>query len=119
MKLLKDTFAIIFLTVFFIGCGTETEYIDSPPQLEIKVVKENMQSASNADVKLFSTLENWESSTGVIIRLKTDNNGIAFFTELGEEVYYFLVSMDTLNNRGGICTFSDPLQINTKRKITA
>lgn len=112
MKLLK---LLILLT--FVSCS-ETVFVDVEPQLELVVIDSIGNYQADASVDLFETEDDFYVGKNSINSGYTDNNGTIEFEELEEKVYYFYVEKGELNNYYDVVTFSNPLNINEKRKIT-
>ncbi len=111
-----NIFAILALVLFLFSC-TEKEYIDADPQLLFTVVADNLVFVEDASVSLFNSQEDWESHSNVVASLQTDEKGQVLFENLDEQIYYFYVEKDDLNNLADIAALSEPLQIGRKSEL--
>ncbi len=111
-----NIFAILALVLFLSSC-TEKEYIDADPQLLFTVVADNLVFVEDASVSLFNSQEDWESHSNVVASLQTDEKGQVLFENLDEQIYYFYVEKDDLNNLADIAALSEPLQIGRKSEL--
>ena len=71
----------------------------------------------DASVSLFNSQEDWESHSNVVASLQTDEKGQVLFEILDEQIYYFYVEKDDLNNLADIAALSAPLQIGRKSEL--
>lgn len=94
-----------------------TEYVESSPQLEFTVVRDNMVFVDGATVSLYNTKQDWESKSNVVESLQTDSKGQALFEDLQEQKYYFFVEKGELDNMADIAATWDPLKIGQRSEV--
>ncbi|MFV0345867.1 MAG: carboxypeptidase-like regulatory domain-containing protein, partial [Bacteroidales bacterium] len=95
----------------FAACKTDT--VDTLPQLKLHVVDKDGNSVSQANVALFDNQNDWQNNTNTISSAITDNDGNALFSNLDEEIYFFWVEKDGLNNNFGTAAVEKSLSTNT------
>lgn len=115
MKKLGITLLLALVALQF-GCK-ETEYVESAPQLEFTIVKDNLVFVEGATISLYTTQDDWETHSNVVQSLQTDSKGQALFEELEEQRYYFFVEQDELNNLTDIAATAEPLKIGQKSQV--
>lgn len=81
------------LTAFSRGGNTDKAYqtinIYTPTILVVEVLEwEYEYAVSNANVRLYSTLSDWDAETNMVIEGNTNTNGLVTFYDLGAFVYY-------------------------------
>lgn len=114
---MKNTILIALLFCTLLGC-TKEEIIDVTPQLKIFVINQEKTKVTSAKVNLYLTEEDWLDNINVIKTLETDNNGEVFFENLEEKHYFFYVEKNNENNRYGVASIQQPLNVNEIANIT-
>lgn len=114
---MKPIFYSLIINLILLSACTETEYIDNPPQLEIRVFDRDGEKIQGALVRLYKTEQEWVFQDSYFANSTTNSDGVAIFKKLEEVNYYFLVKKDEMDNVFDVSYFERPLRINEKRII--
>ena len=109
-------FTTLFVYLLFFSCTKEV-LVDVPPQLEIIVVDLDGNTISDALVKLYFNEKDWNFDENAVIEKRTGDSGSILFEDLKEQVYFIYAEKESKNNRHGVATFDQALQVNKLLKL--
>src|SRR5436305_572051 len=80
-----------------------------PTSLQITLSDELGNKVSGASVVLYGSQNDWDNATNAISSQLSDANGVATFSNLATQKYYWFARKDCKNNISGSSTTQSPL----------
>ena len=99
---MKTTYIISSLIVFLVFGYTTTHAQLFKTNLKITVLEGTDQPVTEAEVKLYTSEENYRSSTNPVFNGKTNKKGQVKIKKLKPRAYYLEVRKNELSNQGGL-----------------
>jgi len=115
MMIQKRKLFILFFVLVFSSCA---KIVDAPPQIKVWVVDEEQKPVTHVTIKLFETIEDWESDTNWVRKGETGNRNFKVFLEMEELEYYISATKGQRSNRETGSYLTEPLQINKLVHVT-
>jgi len=106
---------LLLIALLLSSCA---KIVDAPPQIKVWVVDEEQAPVTHVTIKLFETLEDWESDTNWIRKAETGNENFKVFLEMEELEYYISATKGQRSNRETGSHLTEPLQINKLVHVT-
>ena len=119
MNSLKYFIAVsIVLSFVFVSCN-KTEYIDIPPQLQITIIDQDGRFVEDAEVKLYTSFDDWYNIAEPLFEAKSDSSGKCLFTNLQETYYYFdVLKGEDMQNSSEVSSIEYPLEKGVLNNVT-
>lgn len=105
----------LLMAILLSSCA---KIVDAPPQIKVWVVDEEQMPVTHVTIKLFETLEDWESDTNWVRKAETGNENFKVFLEMEEKKYFIHTQKDSMNNTTTMYELVSPLQINELAEVT-